>query len=131
MYFNCCEFIRDTLSVWAITFLKTYMAESDQQPAGWNQPCLEEHLAEIATSITEWREISPFLGLTEAEEHEILGTIPPLSVRSQKIAMLRLWKKKKGRAATYNLLCQVFRKSKQLDLEEKMKEILAESSKEG
>ena len=35
--------------------------------AGWNQPCLEEHLAEIATSIVEWREISPFLGLTEAE----------------------------------------------------------------
>ena len=93
--------------------------------AGWNQPCLEEHLAEIATSITEWREISPFLGLTEAEEHEILGSAPH-SVRSQKIAMLRLWKKKKGKAATYSRLCRAFRKSKQIDLEDEMKEILAE-----
>ena len=101
---------------------------SEQQPVGWNQPCLEEHLAEIATSIIEWREISPFLGLTEAEEHEILGAIPPLSVRSQKIAMLRLWKKRKGRAATYNQLCRAFRKSERFDLEDKMKQILAECS---
>ena len=100
---------------------------SEQQPEGWNQPCLEEHLAEIAASITEWREISPFLGLTEAEEHEILGSAPH-SVRSQKIAMLRLWKKKKGKAATYNQLCRAFRKSEQLDLEDKMKEMLAESN---
>ena len=100
---------------------------SEQQPAGWNQPCLEEHLAEIATSITEWREISPFLGLTEAEEREILGSAPH-SVRLQKIAMLRLWKKKKGKAATYNQLCRVFRKSKQLDLEDEMKQILLAES---
>ena len=98
-----------------------------QLPTGWNQPCLEEHLAEIATSIIKWREISPFLGLTEAEEHEILGAIPPLSVLEQKIAMLRLWKKKKGKAATYNRLCRAFRKSNQVDLEDEMKEILAES----
>ena len=101
---------------------------SEQQPAGWNQQCLEEHLAEIANSIVKWREISPFLSLTEAEEYEILGAIPPLSVFEQKIAMLRLWKKKKGKAATYNRLCRAFRKSKQLDLEDKMKEILAESN---
>ena len=90
-----------------------------------NQPCLEEHLAEIATSITEWREISPFFGLTEAEEHEVLGSAPH-SIRSQKIAMLRLWKKKKGDAATYNQLYRVFRKSERIDLEHKMKKILAE-----
>ena len=104
-------------------------SRDEQQPelAGWNQLCLEEHLAEIATSVTEWREISPFLGLTEAEEHEILGPAPH-SVRSQKIAMLRLWKKKKGKDATYNRLCRAFRKSKQLDLEVEMKEILAESN---
>ena len=65
--------------------------------------CSEEHLADIATNVTEWRELSPFLGLTEAEEHEILGTAPH-SVRSQKIAMLRQWKKKKGKDATYNQL---------------------------
>ena len=100
------------------------MAESHDEPACWNQPCLsEEHLAEIATSITEWREISPFLGLTEAKEHEILRAVPHLTVRSQKIAMLRLWKKKKGKAATFKELCRVFRKCKQPDLEDKMKEV--------
>ena len=104
------------------------MAESEQQPEDWKQPCLEEHLAEIAASIVRWREISPFLGITESEEQEILGAIPPLSVLEQKIAMLRLWKKKKGRAATYNRLCRAFRKSKQLDLEDEMKQILAESN---
>ena len=107
------------------------MAETsvdEQQPVGWNQPCLGEHLAEIAASIVKWREISPFLGLTEAEEHEILGAVPLLSVLEQKIAMLRLWKKKKGKAGTYNRLCRAFRKSKQLDLEDEMKEILAESN---
>ena len=105
------------------------MAESsnEQQLPDWNQPCLEEHLAEIATSIVEWREISPFLGLTEAEEHEILGSIPPLTVLSQKIAMLRLWKKKKGKTATYKRLCIAFKKSNQLGLEDEMKQILAES----
>ena len=99
-----------------------------QQPADWNKPCSEEHLAEITVFVTEWREISPFLGLTEADEHEILGAVPPLSVRSQKIAMLRLWKKKKGNAATYNQLSRVFRKCEQIDLVDKMKQILAESN---
>ena len=105
----------------------TQHSREQQLPTGWNQPCLEEHLAEIATSIIKWREISPFLGLTQAEEHEILGAVPPLSVLEQKIAMLRLWKKKKGKAATYNRLCRAFRKCKQLDLEDELKEILAES----
>ena len=107
----------------------TELSRSQQElPTGWNQPCLEEHLAEIATSIIQWREISPFLGLTEAEEHEILGAVPPLSVLEQKIAMLRLWKKKKGIAATYSRLCRAFRKCKQVDLEDKVKQILAESN---
>ena len=55
-------------------------------------------LLEISTSITEWREISPFLGLTEAEEHEILGPAPH-SVRSQKIEMLRPWKKQERKGS--------------------------------
>ena len=95
-------------------------------PADWYKPCSEEHLAEIAAVVTAWREISPFLGITEAEEHEILGSAPH-SVRSQKIAMLRLWKKKKGRAATYDQLSRVFRKCECLDLEETLKQLLEDS----
>ena len=95
-------------------------------PADWYKPCSEEHLAEIAAVVTEWREISPFLGITEAEEHEILGSAPH-SVLSQKIALLRLWKKKRGRAATYDQLSRVFRKCERLDLEETLKQILEDS----
>ena len=103
-----------------------HVSANASAPADWYKPCSEEHLAEIAVSVTEWREISPFLGITEAEEHEILGSTPH-SVRSQKIAMLRLWKKKKGRAATYEQLSRVFRKCERLDLEEMLKQILEDS----
>ena len=95
-------------------------------PADWYKACSEEHLAEIAVIVEEWREISPFLGITEAEENEILGSAPH-SVRSQKIAMLRLWKKKKGRAATYDQLSRVFIKCERLGLEETLKQILEDS----
>ena len=50
--------------------------DSAEQPSGWDKLCSEEHLAEIALLVTDWREISPFLGLTAAEEHEILGSAP-------------------------------------------------------
>ena len=92
------------------------MARLNRLPVN-DQPCLEEHLAEIATSIIKWREISPFLCLTQVEEYEIIEAVPPLSVLEQKIAMLRRWKKKKGIAATYNQVL-AFRKSEQLDLED-------------
>ena len=98
------------------------------QPAGWNQPCSEEHLAKIAMLITDWRAVSPFLGLTEAEEIAILGSNPH-SVPAQKIAMLRKWKQKRGTKATYKRLCRVFRDCGSRDLEEKVTELLvAESS---
>ena len=90
--------------------------------------CSEKHLAKISVWIIDWREISPFLGLTAADEREILGAVPPLSVRSQKIAMLRLWKEKRGTKATYKRLCRAFRECDMLDLEEKVENLLAESS---
>ena len=98
------------------------------QPAGWNQPCSEEHLAKIAMMITDWRAVSPFLGLTEAEEIAVQGSNPQ-SVPAQKIAMLRKWKQKRGAKATYKRLCRVFRDCGSHDLEEKVTELLvAESS---
>ena len=101
--------------------------DSAQQPSGWDKLCSEEHLAEIARLVTDWREISPSLGLTEAEEHEILGSAPH-SVLPQKIAMLRKWKKKRGAKATYKRLCRVFRKCGKLDLGLKVQKMLTKSS---
>ena len=97
-----------------------------QQPADWNKPCSDEHLADISILIADWRAVSPFLGLTEAEEIAILESTH--SVPARKMAMLRKWKQKKGRAATCDQLSRVFRKCERLDLVEKIKQILAESN---
>ena len=99
----------------------------DEPPADWNKPCCEKHLAEIALRIPEWREVSPFLGLTKADECEILGSAPH-SVRLQKIEMLKMWKEKRGGKATYKRLCRVFTKCDMLDLEEKVQNLLAAKS---
>ena len=109
------------------------MAESNSgdattlQLAGWNQQCSEEHLAEIADSITDWRAVSPYLGLSDADESAILGSSPH-SVAAQKIAMLRKWKHKRGTKATYKRLCRIFGKCGLRDLREKVTELLLESS---
>ena len=97
-------------------------------PAGWNHQCSQQHLAEIADSISDWRAVSPYLGLSEVEEDAILGASPH-SVPAQKIAMLRKWKQKEGAKATYKRLCRVFRKRGSRVLQEKITELLvAESS---
>ena len=83
-------------------------------------------MASIAKWITDWRAVSPFLGLTEAEEIAIRESSRSLS--AQKMMMLRKWKLKQGVKATYNRLCRVFRKSGLLDLAEKVKELLVESN---
>ena len=105
------------------------LAESNDQqpyPACWKQPCNEENLAKIATWITDWRAISPFLGLTEAEEIAILESTH--SVPARKMAMLRKWKQKKGAKATYKRLCQAFSDCSFCDLEEKIIHLLTKHS---
>ena len=72
-----------------------------------DRPCSEVHLAQIAALIADWRAVSPFLGLAEAEEIAILESTH--SVPARKMAMLRKWKQKRGARATYKQLCQVFR----------------------
>ena len=102
-------------------------ARQEQQAAGWNQPCSGDHLAVISNAIADWRAVSPFLGLTEAEEIAILGSNPH-SVAAQKIAMLRKWKQKHGAEATYKRLCRVFDGCERADLVDKVKQLLAESN---
>ena len=95
----------------------------------WNQPCSEANLAKISLLIVDWRAVSPFLGLSEADELVILGTHPH-SVPAQKIAMLRKWKSINGTKATYSELCQVFRMCELTSLEEKVKQMLGGESYE-
>ena len=92
-----------------------------------DRPCSDEHLPQIAALIADWRAVSPFLGLLEADEIAILGSNPH-SVPAQKIAMLRKWKQNLGgRAATYKRLCQVFRTCGLIDLEEKVMQMVTGS----
>ena len=98
------------------------MADNDKS-------CSEEHLVKIATLIADWRAVSPFLGLTEADEIAILGGSPH-SVPAQRTAMLRKWKQNQGAKATYKRLCRVFRDYGFRDLEEKVMQMANESSTE-
>ena len=102
-------------------------SSTDKAAVNMTKTLSENHLAKISIWIKEWRDIATFLRLTEAEEHEILGSAPH-SVRSQKKAMLRLWKEKRGAKATYERLCRAFRECDMLDLEEKVQKLLVESS---
>ena len=97
-----------------------------QSPTSWNQLCSENHLAIISNAVADWRAVSPFLGLTEAEESDILESTH--SVPARKIAMMRRWKQKEGAKATYKRLCRVFESCKRVDLVDKVKQVLSESN---
>ena len=94
----------------------------DVPPEKLDQPCRDDHLSEIALSITDWQSIAPFLGLTEAEIEEIDGD--RAKTRTQKIVMLWKWRKKFGRKATYRKLAKVFFKLERVDLVEEVCELL-------
>ena len=79
----------------------------DVLPAKLNQPCRDECLCELALSITNWQSIAPHLGLTDKDEEEI-SSLYPNKLGRQTVAMLRRWKSKHGKRATYKRLARVF-----------------------
>ena len=99
----------------------------EQQHCDLNQECSDQHFAKISSSIVNWHEIAPFLGLTEAEEI-IIRDSTPHSVPTQKMAMLRKWKQKLGTKATYKSLCQAFEDCEKGNLVELVKQLAASSS---
>ena len=91
-----------------------------------NQPCRDDHLSKIALSLTDWQSVAPFLGLTEADEEEIKRDYS--NTKTQKIAMLRKWKKRYGRKAKYRKLATVFWDLEQTDLVENVCKLLQTKS---
>jgi len=81
-----------------------------------NKPCKNEHLCEIARSITDWQSIAPHLKLIEADQEEIVHDHHKIT--AQKIAMLRKWRQKCGSHATYQELARTFWKLDRIDLVE-------------
>ena len=66
-----------------------------------DSPCADVHLIKLSQSIAEWRDLSPYLRLSPAEERGILTAIPPATPARQRIDMLRTWRNKLGLNATY------------------------------
>ena len=102
--------------------------DTSQQPiaTGWSSPCSDIDLAKIATYISDWRAISPLLGLTEADDYEIIESTQ--SVPTRRTVMLRKWKQKHGASATYKELSRVFETDcERADLADKIKQLLTES----
>ena len=91
-------------------------------PEKLDQPCKDEHLCEIALSITNWQSIAPFLGLKEVEESAIKNKYDDAIV--QNIKMLRKWREKFGRQATYRKLARVFTKLNHVDLVEEVCDLI-------
>ena len=95
---------------------------AQQPPASLKQLCTARHLAVISRKIADWRAVSPFLGLTEADECAILESNPNSEAR--RIAMLRKWKQKEGAKATYKRLCRAFRECERADLADLVEQLL-------
>ena len=87
-----------------------------------DQPCSDEHISKLALHITDWQSIAPFLGLTEAEESEIVEDCS--KARTKKIKMLRKWRNKKGEKATYRNLAEVLLELEETDLVEKLHKLI-------
>jgi hypothetical protein len=66
-----------------------------------DSPCADAHLVKLSQSIAEWRDLSPYLHLSPAEERGILTALPTATPARQRIDMLRTWINKFGLDATY------------------------------
>ncbi len=69
----------------------------DVPAAKLDKECSDDDLNVISQSLTRWREVSPWLGLTEAEEEEIRDG---QTLKRQRVDVLRKWKAKQRDRAT-------------------------------
>ena len=64
-------------------------------------PCTNAHLVKLCRSIMNWRDLSPYLRLTPAEETRIVTSFPAASHDTQCNEMFKTWKKTFGMKANY------------------------------
>ncbi len=95
-------------------------------PGKLGRPCTDIHLCEIALHVTDWKLIAPFLGLSQAEIEAI--TMNEGKAETQRSAMLRKWREKSGRKATYRRLTKVFYKQQRADLVDVICKLFSDAS---
>ncbi len=94
-------------------------------------PCSDKDLCTLALSIPDWKELLPFLNLKELEKIAIEEEYN--SVKRRKVALLRKWRAKYNKKATYESLSEALWKIGRVDLVEEVCSLLtneAESSAE-
>ena len=72
-----------------------------------DSPCADAHLVKLSQSIAEWRDLSPYLRLSPAEERGVLTAFPPATPARQCIDMLRTWRDKFGANTNYRWVASV------------------------
>ncbi len=82
------------------------------------------HLTQIATGISDWPFLIPFLGLTPSVTIEINQSAP----LTQAAVALRHWKAEYGAQATYTNLAEVFKRCSNLDLAKRVTELAREQT---
>lgn len=70
-------------------------------PAALDRPCSDDHLVELAVKLTDWKEVAYFLRLNDAEIEEVEAGVRADLVKARSLRMLRKWRAKYGRQATY------------------------------
>ena len=106
------------------------MASQLENPAlsnAWDEPCSDSHLVLISKWIPEWKEVAPFLELTSVDEVNIFEYCPR-STQVQRIKMLRTWREKHGKDATYKRLAEAFKDCDRQDLADKLSELITEEN---
>ena len=98
----------------------------DVAPDALQQLCTDRHLRKLAKSIPDWKDLAPFLDLSEVEEKMIEEEHKtPLRRR---IAILRLWRQKKRKKATYKRLAKVFWEMGNASVVDEIAKILSQES---
>ncbi len=68
-----------------------------------DQLCSRDDLNEVSSSLTGWLDVSPFLGLTEADEEDIRAKSDRAvsGVTRERVDVLRRWQENQKERATY------------------------------
>ena len=95
-----------------------------------DSPISDIHLSDIASHITEWRELAPYLDLSEVEEKDIVDSYPNRP-KLQRREALRKWKETNGKRATYRRLICVLCSQNRAKTAQTLKEFLIQTKGTG